>query len=214
MKRISRLLFFICAGFVFGGCMTSRSQCEIIYVDQGEVISSSAEVNTHKKYRIREVRMNDCFAAKDDSVMRNAVGSYAAMERIIHTCPGVFERNGEEIIVDILSFRKTADYQWTVVPCLLTVGICPYFQRDTTSITAEVSLISDSTKKARFSCQFIDDWKISFLFQLGSIPYSENALKKSWIGKRGIGDVSVDIRREGFANGIAKALLEIERGVK
>jgi hypothetical protein len=97
---------------------------------------------------------------------------------------------------------------------LLTAGICPYFQRDTTSITAEVSLISDSTKKARFSCQFIDDWKVSFLFQLGSIPYSESALKKSWIGKRGIGDVSVDIRREGFANGIAKALLEIERGVK
>lgn len=214
MKRISRFLFFICAVFVFGGCMTSRSQCEITYVDQGEVISSSAEVNTHKKYRIREVRMNDCSTAEDDSVMRNAVGSYAAMERIIHTCPGVFERDGEEIVVDILSFRKTTDYQWTVVPCLLTAGICPYFQRDTTAITAEVSLILDSTKKARFSCRFIDDWKISFLFQLGSIPYSESALKKSRIGKRGIGDVSVDVRREGLANGIAKALLEIERRVK
>ena len=103
----------------------------------------------NKMYDTITFVQNDCFAAEDDSVMRNAVGSYAAMERIIHTCPGVFERNGEEIIVDILSFRKTADYQWTVVPCLLTVGICPYFQRDTTSITAEVSLISDSTKKAR-----------------------------------------------------------------
>lgn len=214
MRRISRVLFLICAVVVFDGCMTSRSQCEIAYLDQGEVISSSADVNTQKKYRIREVRMKDCFTAEDDSVMRNAVGSYAAMERIIHTCPGVFERDGEEIMVDILSFKKDSDYQWTAVPCLFTVGICPYFQRDRTSITAEVSLISDPAKKARFSCRFVDDWKISFLFQLGSVPYSESALKKSRIGKRGIGDVRVDVRREGFATGIAKALLEIERGVK
>ena len=192
--------------------MTSRSRCEIVYADQCDVISSSAEVNTQKKYRIREVRMNGCFMAEDDSVMHKAFGSYSAMEQVVHTCPGVFERNGEEVVVNILGFEKATDYRWTLLPCLLTAGICPYFQCDRTFITAEVALISDLAKKARFSCRVTDDWKISFLFQLGSIPYSESALKKSRIGKRGPGDVSVDVRREGFANGIAKALVEIEQG--
>ena len=71
------------------------------------------------------------------------------------------------------------------------------------------------TKKSRFSYQLIDDWKISFLFQLGSIPYTEYPLENKRIGKRGNGDISDEVHREGFSVGVVKALKELEqRGSK
>jgi hypothetical protein len=129
----------------------------------------------------------------------------------MHTCPGVFENDGEEIIIDIISHNRDSSHVWTWIPCFLTVGICPYFQRDDTEVMAEVSLISNPSKKARFSYHQVDDWKVSFLFQLGSIPYSEGILESSRIGKKGAGDVSIEVHREGFAVGVAKALKEIEK---
>lgn len=191
--------------------MTSRSRCEVVYGNHADVISSAAEVDTVRKYRIREVRMNSCASAAANSAMREAAGSFPAVERVMHTCPGVFENDGEEILVDIVSLSKNSSLQWTAVPCLLTLGICPYFQRDEIRLTADVSLVSDSSRKARFSCCIVDEWKISFLSQLGSIPYSDGVLETSRIGKRGHGDVSADVWRSGIAVGVAKALREIEK---
>lgn len=194
------------------GCMTSRSRCEVEYEKPGDVISSSSEINTECKYRIREIRTGSCVRAGADGVMREAAGTISAVERIMHTCPGVFERDGEEVVVDVVSYERDSSFTWTVVPCILTAGICPYFRRDDVRVTAEVSLIDEPSKKTGFSCRFVDDWKISFLFQLGSIPYPAGALESSRIGRRGHGDVTADVRREGLANGIAKALRELERG--
>ena len=211
MKRVSLIptvlisLTFVC------GCMTSRSKCDISYENDSVVISSASEVTTSQKYTIREIRGNSYPSSIDDSVMCEVVGTIFSTERIMHTCPGVFERNGKEILVDIVSYSRDTSYQWTAIPCFLTVGICPYFQKDTTDVTAEVSLISDPTKKARFSYRLIDDWKISFLFQLGSIPYTEYSLGNTRIGKRGNGDISDEVHREGFSVGVAKALKELEQ---
>lgn len=211
MKRVS-LISTVFVGLTFTcGCMTSRSRCDINYENDSVVISSASEVTTSQKYAIREIRGNSCPSAIDDSVMGEVVGTIASAERIMHTCPGVFERNGEEIFVDIVSFSRETSYQWTAIPCFLTVGICPYFQKDKTDVTAEVSLISDPTKKSRFSYQLIDDWKISFLFQLGSIPYTEYPLENKRIGKRGNGDISDEVHREGFSVGVVKALKELEQ---
>lgn len=193
------------------GCMTSRSICTVEYENNDVVISSSAEVTTLRKYEIREIRYGSCASSLDDSVIGEVAGSIASKERVMHTCPGVFERNGKEIFVDLVSFSKDSSRQWTAVPCFLTVGICPYFQKDVTTVTAEVSLVSDPAKKARFSYRLVDDWKISFLFQLGAIPYSSENLKNVRIGKRGYGDVSAEIHQAGFAVGVAKALKELER---
>ena len=147
--------------------------------------------------------------------MGEAVGTIASAERIMHTCPGVFERNGKEVFVDIVSYSKDTSYQWTAIPCFPAVGICPSFQKDTTDATAKVSLISDPTKKkTRFSYRLIDDWKISFLFQLGSIPYTEYPLENTRIGKRGNGDISDEVHREGFSVSVVKALKELEQQYK
>lgn len=211
MKRISFVFSGVLLLSFFCGCMTSRSRCEMFYENHVDVISSAAEVDTARKYKIREVRMDACASAAGNSVMRKAAGSFPAVERIMYTCPGVFENDGEEVFVDIVSLTKRSGFRWTAVPCILTVGICPYFQRDEINLTADVSFVSDPSRKARFSCRIVDDWKISFLFQLGSIPYSDEVLKSSRIGKRGSGDVTIDVWREGIAVGVAKALREIEK---
>lgn len=192
------------------GCMTSKSRCEIEYNDFRSVISVASEVNTERKYRIREVRFTPAVSTGDDSIMREMAGSFDSLERIMHTCPGVFESGGDEVFVNIVEHKRDSRHMWTMIPCILTVGICPYFQQDDTFVTAEVSLVDDPSRKARFKYREIDDWKVSFLFQLGLIPYPEGELGTSRIGKRGSGDVSLDVHREGFAVGIAKALKEIE----
>lgn len=202
---ISFVLAFIC------GCMTSRSRCNVEYKSPTEEISSGADVNTVQKYTIRKVRTNSYPSLIDDSVISEVAGSISSAERIMHSCPGVFEQNGNGIFVDIISCSRTSSYRWTAIPCLLTAGICPYFQNDETTVTAEVVAVSNPNRKVRFSYKLIDDWKISFLFQLGSIPYSEGALRNARIGKRGSGDISPDVHREGFAIGVAMALKELER---
>lgn len=211
MMRIS--LFCGCGllSVLVCGCMTSRSRCEVAFENAKTAISSAAEVNTKQKYRIREIRAGAAAYALEDAVMGKVVGSLNSVQRIMHTCPGVFEREGTEVFVDILSHQRTKSHCWTAIPCLLTVGICPYFQRDDTIVSAEVSLVSDPSKKARFTYREIDDWKISFLFQLGWIPYSDGVLSKSRICKRGRGDITDEVHREGLAVGVAKALGEIER---
>ena len=191
--------------------MTSRSRCSVVYEDSKDVISSSSEVITKNKYKIRKIRAADSSSAAHDPIMTELCGSISSIDRIMHTCPGVFERSGDEIFVDIISHSRDIDFQWTALPCFLTVGICPYFQRDISDVTAEVSLVSDPSRKARFSYREIDEWKISFLFQLGSIPYPADALNLAHIGRRGKGDITSEIHREGFAVGVAKALREIEK---
>ena len=214
MKRIFLIPAFSTALAFACGCMTSRSRCDIAYENNSVVISSASEVTTSQKYAIREIRGASCPSSIGDSVMGEVVGTIASAERIMHTCPGVFERNGKEIFVDIVSFSRDTSYRWTAIPCFLTAGICPYFQKDTTDVTAEVSLISDPSKKARFSYRLVDDWKISFLFQLGSIPYTEYPLENTRIGKRGNGDISEEVHREGFSVGVGKALKELEQRAK
>ena len=193
------------------GCMTSRSRCEVKYENPSVEIPSSAEVTTMRKYAIRNVRTGSCPSLNDDCVINEVAGSLSSAERIMQSCPGVFEHDGHGIFVDIVSCSRDSSYRWTAIPCLLTVGICPYFQKDETTVTAEVATVSDPHRKARFSYRLVDDWKISFLFQLGSVPYPEGALDNARIGKRGPGDISGEVHREGFAVGVAKALTELER---
>lgn len=193
------------------GCMSSRSRCEIQYENTAVVIPAPAEVNTGRKYTIREIRGQPRALSRTAPVLREVADSIALKERVMQTCPGVFEREGSEIFVDIVSCSTSSAHRWTAIPCFLTVGICPYFQKDDTEVTAEVYLVSDPSKKARFTYRLVDDWKISFLFRLGSIPYTADILENVSIGKRGHGDISGEVHREGFAVGIAKALKEIER---
>lgn len=193
------------------GCMTSRSWCEVEYENPSVVIPSASEVSTRQKYVIREIRAGSHPSLRDDSVLDEVVGSIASSDRIMHSCPGVFERDGTEIFVDIVSCSRDSSLQWTAIPCFLTVGICPYFQEDDTTVIAEVSLVSNPSRKVRFSYRLVDDWKVSFLFQLGSIPYPGGILEHARIGKRGNGDISGEVHREGFAVGVAKALKELER---
>ena len=205
IPAVSLGLAFLC------GCMTSRSRCEVEYENPSVEIPSAAEVNTIRKYAIRNVRTGSCPSLIDDSVIDEVSGSLDSAERVMHNCPGVFEHNGKDIFVDIVSFSRNSSHRWTAIPCILTAGICPYFQKDETTVTAEVATVSEPHRKVRFTYRLIDDWKISFLFQLGSIPYPESALDNTRIGKRGFGDISGDVHREGFAVGTAKALKELER---
>lgn len=205
------ILIVLAAIVLITGCMSSRSRCEIQYENTAVVIPSPAEVNTSQKYTIREIRGQPRTLSHAEPVLREVADSIALKNQVMQTCPGVFEREGSEIFVDIISCSTRKAHQWTAIPCILTVGICPYFQKDDTEVTAEVSLVSDPSKKARFTYRLVDDWKISFLFRLGSIPYTASTLENASIGKRGHGDVSGEIHREGFAVGIAKALKEIER---
>ena len=118
MKRVS-LISTVFVGLTFTcGCMTSRSRCDINYENDSVVISSASEVTTSQKYAIREIRGNSCPSAIDDSVMGEVVGTISSAERIMHTCPGVFERNGEEIFVDNALGRVLADVTVSCPPAV------------------------------------------------------------------------------------------------
>ena len=201
------------ACFLPAGCMTSRG---ISSVNAPGDVSRPV---TARRYRIAQVqeRMPNGQKANVHSNrrMREMLDGADDLGELTSFVPGVFADDGIPVVVTFYNWRSVFKPDWTMLPCFLTLGICPYFQHEEFFGDVEVSLDADPSAKVSFSYVEKEDWKISFLFELGSVPYEERVVGRNEFQACGHGDVLSKAHLEGLAHGIAASLAELERrGVK
>ena len=143
--------------------------------------------------------------------MREMLDGPVAVADLMSYAPAVLAESGIPITVTFRNWQKRAPLHWSVIPCVLTLGICPYFQHEDVHSEVVVSR-DDGGGSAVFSYDESDDWKMSVLFAFGSIPYSEKTVALNEFQSVGHGDVLSKAHREWLARGIATALSELESG--
>ena len=218
MKRFeSNGIFVVCAAgllaVVLSGCMTSRGLCTI------HVNGDARRTETKNHYAISQIREQTedgrSVAVHSNWRMCEMLDGPRAVAELMSYAPGTFAENGVPVTVTFRNWRKVAPLHWSVVPCMLTLGICPYFQHEEFFGDVEVALDAEPSEKVSFSYVEKEDWKISFLFELGSVPYEKRVVGRNEFQSCGHGDVLSKAHLEGLAHGIAASLAELERrGVK
>jgi len=203
------VLAALCASiFSLAGCMTSRGVCTV--KAPGEV----ARATTRNRYRIAHIqeRLADgrIVDVHSNRRMREMLDDTFGVEELTSYAPGVWATDGIPVTVTFVNWRNTFDVHWSIVPCVLTLGICPYCHHEDIVSRVEVSR-DDGGGSVAFEYAEGDDWKISFLFACGSIPYSEKVLSRNEFQKCGSGDVLSAPHMNGLAHGMAAALAELER---
>lgn len=189
------------------GCMTSRGICSI------HVNGDARHPAAVRHYGISQIReqLSDgrTVAVHSNWRMREMLDGPRAVAELMSYAPGVLAEDGVPVTVTFRNWRKQAALDWTIVPCLLTLGICPYFQHEEIHAEVEVSR-NDGCGRAAFSYDESDDWKMSILFAFGSIPYSEKTVTMNEFQSVGHGDVLAKSQTEGLAKGIATVLSGLE----
>ena len=201
------------ACFLSAGCMTSRG---ISSVNAPGDVSRPVTARCYRIAQIQERMPNGQMAnVHSNRRMREMLDEADELDELSSFVPGVFADNGIPVVVTFANWRSVFKPDWTMVPCFLSLGICPYFQHEEISGDVEVSLDADPSAKVSFSYSESEDWKISFLFALGSVPYEERVIGRNEFQACGHGDVLSRAHLAGLAHGIAAALAELERrGVK
>ena len=203
----SRLWPTAVAGLALAGCMTSRGICSV-RVD-GDARRPTAERH-YRISRIHEVTADGrTVPVHSNWRMREMLDGQAAVAELSSYAPGVLAEDGIPVTVTFQNWRRQAPLHWTVVPCALTLGICPYFQHE--YIHSEVVVSRDDGKgSAMFTYDECDDWKMSILFAIGSIPYPEKTVTMNEFQVVGHGDVLAKSQLEGLGKGIATVLSGLE----
>jgi len=164
---------------------------------------------THVQERLSDGRLVDVHSNRR---MREMLDGPFKIDDLTSYSPGVWASDGIPVTVTFVNWRNTFDVHWTIVPCILTLGICPYCHHENIRSRVEVSR-DDGRGKASFEYSESDDWKMSFLFACGSIPYEEKVLARNEFQECGWGDVLSRPHMNGLAHGLAAALSEMERQV-
>lgn len=212
MRRLLALSVLIVSALagagVLSGCMTSRGICAV--KASGEV----GRASTRDRYRISHVqeRLPDgrLVDVHSDRRMRDMLDESSEMDELVSYTSGAWSGDGIPVTVTFSGWRNTSDVNWTIIPCILTLGICPYFHSEEISARVEISR-DDGRGCAEFAYSERDSWKMSFILACGSIPYSEQVLSRNEFQRCGHGDVLAEPHREGLSHGIVAALSEIER---
>ena len=214
MKRFeSNGMFVVCAAgllaVVLSGCMTSRGLCTI------HVNGDARRTETKSHYAISQIREQTedgrSVAVHSNWRMCEMLDGPRAVAELMSYAPGTFAENGVPVTVTFRNWRKAAPLHWSVVPCMLTLGICPYFQHEESHSDVIVTRDDGRGGNVSFSYDESDDWKISILFAFGSIPYSEKTITKNEFQAGGHGDGLSKSLLEGIGKGIAVVLSDQER---
>jgi len=196
------------AGAALTGCMTSRGICRV---------SAPGEVRrpvTRNHYRITQIqeRLADgrIVNVHSNRRMREMLDQSFDLEDLMSCTPGVWAKDGIPVTVTFVKWQNDFGFHWSIMPCILTLGICPYCHHEEIYSRVEVSR-DDGKGSGSFAYAERDDWKMSVLFALGSIPYDEEILARNEFQLCGHGDVLNKPHIDGLAHGIAAVLSEMER---
>lgn len=208
----SRVLIAL-ACLLLAGCMTSRG---ISSVNAPGDVSRPVTARRYRIAQVREKMPNGQMAnVHSNRRMREMLDGADDLDELASFVPGIFTDDGIPVVVTFSNWRSSFKPNWTMLPCFLTLGICPYFQHEEFFGDVEVSLDADPSANVSFSYVEKEDWKISFLFELGSVPYKERVVGRNDFQSCGHGDVLSKAHLAGLAHGIAASLAELERrGVK
>lgn len=214
MKRVENSGRFVsCAvvgllAVVLTGCMTSRGVCTI------HVNGDARRVATRDHYAISQIREQtkdgQTVAVHSNWRMREMLDGPRAVAELMSYAPGTFAESGVPVTVTFRNWRKVAPLHWSIVPCMLTLGICPYFQHEESHSDVIVTR-DDGHGSVSFSYDENDDWKVSILFAFGSIPYPEKTVTKNEFQAVGHGDVLSRSLLEGIGKGMTVVLSNQEK---
>ena len=192
------------------GCMTSRG---VSSVNAPGDVSRPVTARCYRIAQIQERMPNGQMAnVHSNRRMREMLDEADELDELSSFVPGVFADDGIPVVVTFANWRTVFKPDWTMVPCFLTLGICPYFQHEESHSDVVVTRDDGQGGSVSFSYDECDDWKISILFAFGSIPYSEKTITKNEFQAVGHGDVLSKSLLEGIGKGIAVVLSDLEKG--
>lgn len=193
-----------------GGCMAWRSVC----LKPSEFVGR--EARTSRKYEIAKVeyganRQLGC--ERIERALEDLFGSPEDIDRIMQYRPGVFAPRGVPVTVVVQNWSRTTSGQWTwVFPFALTATIVPAFITD--EYFGEFEIHVEGVGFRRVSYRGVDSWHLSCIGPLGYIPYPQPARPSAYIWERNRGKVSLEPARQGIADAIAAALMDMEKAHK